>query len=154
MMLIVCACFWTAYCPVGWKASPGKNKCFRHVGSSRPWDRSEVFCHDLNGHLAALTSVQEFSFAQSLCADSSRGCWVGGRSYNSSFGFGWKWSDNESRWNESVFPGKPLHINCTSCTSISPTDSCTLVAKDHVALVGERCNTSHELICMIDQGIV
>ncbi|XP_010906477.1 C-type lectin receptor-like tyrosine-protein kinase At1g52310 [Elaeis guineensis] len=142
-----------SYCPAGWKASPGKNKCFRHVGSSLPWDRSEVLCQDFTGHLAALTSVQEFRFARSLCADSIRGCWVGGRGYSSSVGFGWKWSDNESHWNESVFPGKLFHINCTkaSCTSISPTDSCTLVTKDHVALVGERCNTSHELICMIDQ---
>ncbi|XP_008811054.1 C-type lectin receptor-like tyrosine-protein kinase At1g52310 isoform X2 [Phoenix dactylifera] len=142
-----------SYCPVGWKAGPSKNKCFIYVGSSLPWDRSEVHCRDLNGHLAALTSVQEFSFAQSLCADSFRGCWVGGRGHNSSLGFGWKWSDNESHWNESVFHGKPFHINCTkaSCTSINPTDSCTLVTKDHVALVGERCNTSHKLICMIDQ---
>ncbi|CAL9200920.1 unnamed protein product [Musa hybrid cultivar] len=143
--------FLAAFCPSGWYVGPNKNKCFIHIASSLSWIKSEKLCQSHNGHLAALTSAQELSLAQSLCAGSSTGCWVGGRGYNSTLGFGWKWSDNTSSWNESVFPGEPFHVNCTgaSCNSISPTDSCTLVTSGHVAFVGERCNTSHELICML-----
>ncbi|WOK96610.1 C-type lectin receptor-like tyrosine-protein kinase [Canna indica] len=138
-------------CPDGWNVSPSKNKCYMHIASSLSWVHSEAICQGYNGHLAALTSVQELSFSQSLCAGSKTGCWVGGRGYNSTLGSGWKWSDNMSSWNESAFPGEPFHVNCTSvsCNSISSHDLCTLVTNNRVALVGERCNTTHEFICMV-----
>lgn len=67
--------------------------------------------------------------------------------YNSSLGLAWKWSDNMSHWNESVFPREPFRKNCSnpSCTTIA--NSCALVTTGCVALTGERCNTSHALIC-------
>lgn len=137
-------------CPADWKIGPQKDNCFKYIGDSLSWDKSEALCHDDNGHLAALTSVQDLNFVQTLCAGSSNGCWVGGRGYNSSLGFAWKWSDNMSHWNESVFPGEPFRINCSnpSCNSASLENSCTLVTNGRVTLVGERCNTSHGLICM------
>lgn len=140
-------------CPTGWKIGPNKNKCFTYIGSSLPWDRSEALCQSSNGHLAALMSVEDLSFVQSLCAGNNKGCWVGGRGYNSTLGFGWKWSDNISSWNESVFPGQPFHLNCknASCNNTNPRDSCTLVANGRVALLGERCTTSHGLVCMLDR---
>lgn len=135
-------------CPVDWEIGPEKDKCFKYIGVSLSWEKSEAVCRNYSGHLAALTSVQELSFAQSLCSGSGNGCWVGGRGYNSSLGFSWKWSDEMSHWNESVFPGEPFRINCSnpSCTSIA--NACTLVTKGRVALVGEICNMSHGLICM------
>lgn len=129
-----------------------------YIRSSLSWDRAEALCQDMNGHLAALTSTQELNFAQSLCASASiaGGCWVGGRGYNSTaLGVGWKWSDEASHWNKSVFPGESLRVNCstsTSCSRANINDSCTLVSNARVALVGERCNTSHGLICMKNQG--
>lgn len=141
-----------ALCPAGWIMSPNKNKCFQYVASAFTWESSEDFCNDNHGHLAALTSVLELSFAQNLCTDTFHGCWVGGRDLNSTVGFGWKWSDNMTRWNESVFPGAPNRFSCSSasCHDINLTDSCTLVTNGHAALVGERCNTSHKFICMLD----
>ncbi|KAM0936058.1 putative receptor protein-tyrosine kinase RLK-Pelle-C-LEC family [Dioscorea sansibarensis] len=137
-------------CPVGWKVGPDKSKCFMYIGNSLSWDRSEELCQNYSGHLAALTSVQELGFAQSLCSDDANGCWAGGRRFNSTSGLIWKWSDNLSSWNGSVFPGEPFHFNCTNgpCQNNAPTDSCTLVTNGHVALVGERCNSSHKFICM------
>ncbi|KAL4191820.1 hypothetical protein AMTRI_Chr06g190970 [Amborella trichopoda] len=142
----------TALCPDGWDVSPSKKKCFGFISTSFSWDEAEGFCQDRNGHLAALTSIQELSYAQKICARTVNGCWVGGRRFNTTVGFSWKWSDNMTRWNESVFPGAPLPLNCTnpSCHTIYPNDSCTLVTSGHVALVGEGCNISHDFICMID----
>ncbi|XP_077232122.1 C-type lectin receptor-like tyrosine-protein kinase At1g52310 [Tasmannia lanceolata] len=141
----------SALCPSDWEVGPNKDKCFKCMRSSQSWDRAEAFCQDYHRHLAALTSVQELSYAQKLCAETINGCCVGGRGYNSVVGFSWKWSDNMSRWNESVFPGSPFHFNCTnaSCCNINPFDLCTLVTNGHASLVGERCNTSHEFICML-----
>ncbi|KAJ6800943.1 C-type lectin receptor-like tyrosine-protein kinase [Iris pallida] len=143
----------SASCPDDWKINPMKDKCLRYIGTSLPWNKSEAACQHFRGHLAALTSVQELSFAQTLCASSPNGCWVGGQGYNTVHGFTWKWSDNMSQWNESVFPGEPFHINCTeaSCKSNNTADSCTLVTSGHIALVGESCNISHGLICMINR---
>ncbi|KAG6499428.1 C-type lectin receptor-like tyrosine-protein kinase At1g52310 [Zingiber officinale] len=138
-------------CPDGWLVSPSKDKCFMHMASSVPWVQSETACQSYNGHLASLTSVGELNFTQSLCVGSIGGCWVGGRGYNSSLEFVWKWFDNMSRWNESVFSSKPSHINCSSdsCNGISLPDLCTLIPNSRVALVAESCNTSHEYICMV-----
>ncbi|XP_034711195.1 C-type lectin receptor-like tyrosine-protein kinase At1g52310 [Vitis riparia] len=135
-----------ALCPPDWITGPDKNKCFRHIGNPQSWDVSEAYCKSLGGHLAALTSFQELSSVQNLCGESNNGCWVGGRRVNSTFGAGWKWSDNTSHWNESIFP------NCTnsSCHIKNSVDSCTLVTNGSTSLIGERCNMSHASICMID----
>ncbi|ONK77920.1 uncharacterized protein A4U43_C02F12320 [Asparagus officinalis] len=137
-------------CPADWKIGPNKDKCFKYIGDSLSWDKSESLCQDNNGHLAALTSAQELNFAGALCVGGKNGCWVGGRGYNSSLGFSWKWSDNTSHWNKTVFPGEPFQANCSnpSCKSPSLANSCTLVANGRNSLVGERCNASHGLICM------
>ncbi|RVW26546.1 C-type lectin receptor-like tyrosine-protein kinase [Vitis vinifera] len=135
-----------ALCPPDWITGPDKNKCFRYIGNPQSWDVSEAYCKSLGGHLAALTSFQELSSVQNLCGESNNGCWVGGRGVNSTFGAGWKWSDNTSHWNESIFP------NCTnsSCHIKNSVDSCTLVTNGSTFLIGERCNMSHASICMID----
>ncbi|XP_058092751.1 C-type lectin receptor-like tyrosine-protein kinase At1g52310 [Magnolia sinica] len=142
----------SALCPTGWEVGPNKSKCFGYIEKSDSWDGSEATCQGYRGHLAALTSVQELNFAQKLCIDKVNGCWVGGRGFNSTIGFSWKWSDNVSSWNESVFPGAPFHFDCNnaSCHNINSVNSCTLVTNGRAALVGERCNTSHEFICMLD----
>nr|CAB3476034.1 unnamed protein product [Digitaria exilis] len=101
-------------CPEGWQISPVQNKCFMYISASISWDRSEALCHNnYSGHLAALSSVQELNFAKSLCGSSASGCWVGGHQYNTSTGNGWKWSDDSSAWNETVFPVELLHGNCS-----------------------------------------
>lgn len=55
--------------PADWKTSPCKDKCFKYNGDSLLWDKSVALCHDDNGHLAALTSVQELNFAETLCGE-------------------------------------------------------------------------------------
>ena len=139
----------TALCPPDWITGPDKNKCLRYIGNPQSWDVSEAYCKSLGGHLAALTSFQELSSVQNLCGESNNDCWVGGRGVNSTFGAGWKWSDNTSHWNESIFP------NCTnsSCHIKNSVDSCTLVTNGSTFLIGERCNMSHASICMIDIGM-
>lgn len=136
-----------ATCPSGWVISPSKTKCFRYISSSQPWDVSESQCKNYGGHLAALKSSQELSFVQNLCKLGT-GCWVGGRGFHSNAGFGWKWSDNTSQWNESNFSGVSSLSNCTnsSCQTNNTVDSCTLVTN---RLTSERCNKSHAYICML-----
>ncbi|XP_031473596.1 C-type lectin receptor-like tyrosine-protein kinase At1g52310 [Nymphaea colorata] len=137
-------------CPADWEIGPSKDKCFGFFAKSYSWDESEAFCSGYHGHLAALTSAQELEFIQKRCMDTTNGCWVGGRRFNSSAGFSWKWSDNTSQWNESVFPGKPFSMDCSkqACPVANSSESCTLVISGHVALVGQSCNNSHEFICM------
>ncbi|CAN6444561.1 unnamed protein product [Victoria cruziana] len=137
-------------CPAGWEIGPSKDKCFGFFAKSYSWDESEAFCSGYHGHLAALTSAQELDFVQKRCIDTTNGCWVGGRRFNSSAGFSWKWSDDISQWNESVFPGKPFSVDCTTqtCPVANSSESCTLVISGHVALVGQSCKNSHEFICM------
>ncbi|KAL5993712.1 hypothetical protein ACLOJK_040970 [Asimina triloba] len=108
-------------------------------------DTSEDLTLGKSRRLPVLTIVN-------LCNDKVNGCWVGGRGFNSTNGFSWKWSDNMSIWNESVFPGAPFHSNCNnaSCHDINLVDLCTLVSNGRAALVGARCNTSHEFICMVN----
>ncbi|KQK02755.1 hypothetical protein BRADI_2g03480v3 [Brachypodium distachyon] len=143
-------------CPQGWQISPDRVKCFMHISSSLSWDGSEALCRNFSGHLAALSSVQDLNFAKSLCGASSSGCWVGGRRYNTSSNttsvVGWKWSDDSSFWNQTVFPGEPSHANCNSthCGLATSYDICTLVTNKHAALTGRKCGESHGLICMIN----
>lgn len=134
-------------CHSGWVISPNKSKCFGFIGSSRSWDESESQCKANGGHLAALTSSQELNFARKLCGENVNGCWVGGRN---AVGFGWKWSDNTSQWNDSIFAGGPSLSNCTnfSCHVNTSVDLCTLVTNRPTIFVGERCNASHAFICM------
>ncbi|XP_044974774.1 C-type lectin receptor-like tyrosine-protein kinase At1g52310 isoform X2 [Hordeum vulgare subsp. vulgare] len=143
----------TSSCPDGWQIGPDRLKCFMHISSSLSWDGSEALCRNFSAHLAALSSVQELNFARSLCGAASSGCWVGGRRRNTSSGVvGWKWSDNSSSWNETAFPGEPLHPNCTGarCGLATSDDMCTLVTSKHTALTGKKCAESHGLICMMN----
>lgn len=143
-----------APCPTGWVIGPNKSKCFRYMGSRQSWNESEILCKSYSGHLAALASFQELNFARNLCDEAVDGCWVGGRVVNSSIGFRWKWSDNTSYWNGSIFPEAPLPSNCTglSCHTNNSSDLCTLVANGSTSFSSERCNTSHVFICMLDIG--
>lgn len=125
-----------------------------HISSSLSWDGSEALCRNFSAHLAALSSVQELNFARSLCGAASSGCWVGGHRRNTSGVVGWKWSDNSSSWNETAFPGEPLHPNCTGarCSLATSDEMCTLVTSKHTALTGKKCAESHGLICMMNHG--
>ncbi|PUZ57594.1 hypothetical protein GQ55_5G444800 [Panicum hallii var. hallii] len=138
-------------CPVGWQISLVQNKCFMYISASLSWERSEALCRNHTGHLAALSSVQELNFTKSLCGSTS-GCWVGGHHYNTSTGNGWKWSDDSSVGNESLFPVEPLHANCsgTACDGTTSNELCTLVTNSHASISGKRCSESHGLICMMD----
>lgn len=144
----------TTPCPTGWDISPDKSKCFQYIRSTKSWNDSETICKGYGGHLAALTSFQELSSVRGLCGDVVNGCWVGGRAVNSTVGFHWKWSDNTSYGNESIFPATPVQSNCTNlpCHINDSFDLCTLVTNGSTTLLAERCNVSHTFICMIDTG--
>ncbi|KAK9086078.1 hypothetical protein Sjap_026489 [Stephania japonica] len=147
----------TLECPVGWEIGATKSKCFGGLSvESRPWEDSELLCNNgdghVKGHLVALNSIEELWFAQKLCnsssvgSDGKKGCWVGGRSYFNSSGGGlmsWKWSDNVSVWNDSVFP---------SLVGAGGGDSSCILLTDssRAGVVAERCNASHRFICMIN----
>ncbi|KDP32430.1 hypothetical protein JCGZ_13355 [Jatropha curcas] len=139
------------WCRSGWDISPSKNKCLKYIEKTLSWDESEVLCGSYGGHLAALTSSQELSFGKQLCGQIVNGCWVGGRVVNSSVGFGWKWSDNTSYWNVSIFSGASFDSHCTSlsCHNIT-TDFCTMVNNGSIYLVEEQCKKPHAFICMLD----
>ncbi|XP_052202775.1 C-type lectin receptor-like tyrosine-protein kinase At1g52310 isoform X2 [Diospyros lotus] len=141
-----------APCPPGWVVSPSKRKCYGYIASSQSWDQSETYCNGYHGHLAAATSFHELSFVQKLCNELVNGCWLGGRNINSRAGFGWKWSDNESRWNNSILIGTPLHSGCTnlSCHINTTVELCTLLTNGTSSLIAERCNQMHSFVCMLD----
>ncbi|KAG6659163.1 C-type lectin receptor-like tyrosine-protein kinase At1g52310 [Carya illinoinensis] len=145
-----------APCRAGWVSDPDKSKCFGYMRSPKSWNESEALCNRYGGHLAALTSFQELNFALRLCGEVINGCWVGGRGNNSTVGFGWKWSDNTSYWNESIFHGAPVPSSCTnlSCHTNNSFDLCTLVTNGSTSLISERCNISHAFICMHDIGSI
>lgn len=140
-----------APCPSYWVIDPSKSKCFRYMAEFMSWDQSESYCRGYDGHLAALETTQELSFAQKVCNGSINGCWVGGRSINSTV-VGWKWSDNTSLWNESIFPSLSFPSNCTK-TSCHISNSCTLVSNGNNSLMTEKCNASHAFICMVNIGM-
>ena len=104
--------------------------------------------------MAALTSLQELTYVQQLCGQIVNGCWVGGHGIKSAVGFHWKWSDNTSHWNASIYAGASFDSNCSnfSCHDNTGVDLCTLV-NNGSKLVDERCNKSHAFICMLDAGI-
>ncbi|XP_059625514.1 C-type lectin receptor-like tyrosine-protein kinase At1g52310 [Cornus florida] len=139
-----------APCPSGWVISPSKMKCFRSIASSQSWGKSETHCKVYNGHLAALTSFQELSFVQKLCGETASECWVGGKGVNSTIGFGWKWSDNTSNWNESIIPEAFSSCPNSSCHIDNSIDLCTLVSKGTTLLRAERCNIPHDFMCMLE----
>ncbi|KAF5457055.1 hypothetical protein F2P56_021190 [Juglans regia] len=158
VLAIILKCFslLTALCPTGWVIHPDKSKCFGYVRSPKPWSESEVICKGYGGHLAALTSFQELNFVRNQCGEVVRGCWVGGRVINSTVGFGWKWSDNTSYWNETIYPGSPVQSTCTSlsCHTNNSFDLCSLVTNGSTSLISERCNVSRAFICMLDIGSI
>lgn len=121
----------------------------------KSWNESEALCNRYGGHLATLTSFQELNFVLKLCGEVINGCWVGGRGINSTVGFGWKWSDNASYWNESMFLGASVPSSCpnSSCHTNNSFDLCTLVTNVSKSLISERCNMSHAFVCMFDMGM-
>lgn len=133
-----------AFCRSGWTSYWTERKCFNYFGNSQSWDEAKTQCISYNGHLAAVTSLQELLFIRKLCVQGSNGCWVGGRAFNTTLGMGWKWSDNASHWNETVAPRIPLN------SSHNFVDSCTLVTNETVYLMAQSCNTPHAFICMLD----
>ncbi|KAL6968905.1 hypothetical protein U1Q18_048260 [Sarracenia purpurea var. burkii] len=139
-----------APCPSGYVLSPSKTDCFGYISGSTSWDESEHQCNADGGHLAAISSFQELKFVQELCGEVANGCWVGGRYINSQAGFGWKWSDNISHWNESVITRAPLHSGCAnlSCYVNTSNELCTLVTNE-TSLVAQGCNRAHSFICML-----
>lgn len=147
---------WLGRCPHGWIISPSKTKCFGFMYSPKSWNDSETQCNSFGGNLAALVTYQEFSYAQNLCNGTLGGCWVGGRASNSSNDFVWKWSDNVSKWNDSIFPSATLQSNCknASCHRNESVETCTLIFGGPATpfLRDEKCNSSHPFICMINLG--
>lgn len=148
---------WLGRCPHGWYISPNNTKCYGFMSSSQPWNESETQCNRFGGNLAAPITYQEFSFAQNLCNRTLGGCWVGGRVLNSSDGFVWKWSDNVSKWNDSILPSTALQSNCknVSCRMNNLVETCSLIFSGPGTpfLKVEKCNTSHPFICMLNTGM-
>lgn len=122
-------------CQVGWETNPVMHRCYMYVPTPQNWYNSEKVCNDLKGHLAVLTSAQDLNFTRSLCTSSS-GCWVRAHGYNIS-------SVTFSGWNQSI---------TATCTGSNCSEVCGLIFNVRDTLVGERCNTSHGLICMKDHG--
>ncbi|KAK6916974.1 C-type lectin-like [Dillenia turbinata] len=139
-------------CPSGWVVGPNNCKCFGYMASSKSWDDSESQCGGYDGHLAAVTSVQDLNFVQELCNTSVSGCWIGGKEVNSTVDFGWKWSASTSVWNQSIFSSAFSNSSCTnsSCHSNKSVDLCTLMTRGSPSIVTETCNLSHSSICMVD----
>lgn len=131
----------TVACPSGWIRGPDKSKCFKYIESFQSWDESETNCTGFGGHLAALTS-DELNFASNLCGQTVTSCWVGGRGVNRTGGFGWKWSDNSIKWNESIVQGV-----------FTSNYMCTLVNNGSRTLVVKGCNASYPYICMLHPGV-
>ncbi|KAF4377393.1 hypothetical protein F8388_013739 [Cannabis sativa] len=145
-----------AACPSNWTVGPSKTNCFGYIKTMLSWNESERHCQHYGGHLAALATSEELSIAENLCGESSNGCWIGGRSINSTSSLGWKWSDNTSLWNGSIFTRAPLLFTCSSsrvpCHSNNSTELCTLVKNGTKYLFGDRCNMSREFICKVEIG--
>ncbi|XP_051126030.1 C-type lectin receptor-like tyrosine-protein kinase At1g52310 [Andrographis paniculata] len=134
-----------ASCPFGWSSSPDNRRCFKYSANNESWDGSEKQCTSYNGHLAAITSLQELKVLQKLCSENLKGCWMGGKVMNG----GWRWSDNTTYWNASAFPIQPSCTN-QSCSSDNLSDVCTLLINGTTSLVARKCNTSHPFLCMLD----
>ncbi|KAL8107507.1 hypothetical protein AgCh_024060 [Apium graveolens] len=142
-------------CPSNWTLSPSKQKCFRYIENSTSWEKSENHCQGNDGHLAAVDSLQELRFVQKLCGEVGNGCWVGGRSNNSTIAVDWRWSDNTS-WNETIIPQTHLRSSCKNlaCQNEEKLSLCTLTSTNGTNLNTGRCNSSHAYICMIYIGVV
>lgn len=141
-----------ATCPKDWVVGPSKRKCFGFFETPFSWNDAEASCRDKGGHLAALVSLKEVNLTHHLCNGSSGGCWVGGRKVSSSDGFGWKWSDNSSHWNGSIFQSSMSTSNCSNmaCQRNSSVDSCTLVTNGSASLSVEDCRQLHSFVCMLE----
>lgn len=141
-------------CDPGWFGSPSGKKCFKYNATSLQWNESEIYCNGFGGNLASITSSEELNFVQKLCGNDSNGCWVGGRSINTTAGLGWKWSDNASSWNESIAPKTILDSSCKnfSCYGFKSVDLCTSIINGATPLIAERCNVTHASICSLDAG--
>lgn len=143
-------------CPSGWVKGPSNRICYKHIENIQPWNESENSCRSYHGHLAALTSSAELSFAQHLCNE----CWVGGRSTDTIIGHQWTWSDKSYNWNQTLINvlTPDLKSICTnsSCFYNHNNDSasmCTILTNKTTSLVANTCNISHSSLCMIVTGL-
>ncbi|KAG9129414.1 hypothetical protein Leryth_018475 [Lithospermum erythrorhizon] len=136
-----------------WISGPNDRKCFRYFMDDISWEASEAQCESYNGHLAAVTSLQELGFVQQLCGENAIGCWIGGRGLRTEAGVGWQWSDNTSFWNESFISNRSYTSDCMKplCNATN-FDLCTLVANGTSYISAQSCNTSHTFVCMLDAG--
>lgn len=136
-----------ASCPFGWNINPDKTRCFNYFPTNESWDVSEKQCALYNGHLAAVTSLQELSVLQNLCIDKLNGCWIGGKVMNGV----WRWSENTTFWNSSIVS---VHSSCInqSCANNNFTDFCMLVINGNTSFVAQKCETPHPFLCMRDIG--
>lgn len=141
-----------AFCLPGWVSYSSMRKCFMFVAHSQSWEAAETHCNGNSGHLASVTSFQELSFVQKLCATNASECWVGGRWSNITVGEGWKWSDNTSYWNGTTSSWVNMNSTCVNHTCYSPNmeDFCTLVTNASTSLSSQKCNAQWPFICMLD----
>lgn len=139
-------------CPSGWVKGPSNTVCYKHIEKSQSWNESETSCRSYHGHLAALTSLAELTFAQHLCNE----CWIGGKTTDTNIGNAWMWSDKTYNWNQTLLTvlTPDLKSTCTnsSCFHNSKDDSasmCTILTNRTTSLVANTCNTSRSSLCML-----
>ena len=135
----------------GWE-SVKEGKCVILLKEERRWSDAESFCKNQTGHLASVSSEEELVSIQSLCANETHGCWIGGRQVDSTNGSShWKWTDNETEWNSSLLiHDSSLASNCSA--SCSRSSNCTLVAQKGRGLEIDGCNVSHPFLCTLTEG--
>lgn len=133
---------------MGWQSGQEQGKCFILLNETRSWNDAETFCKNQTGHLAAVSSEEELLFVQTLCINETHGCWLGGQGINSSTGYDWRWSDEQTQWNASLFQSTPSLSNCSRSTC-AQSRLCTVVTRKAVLLVVDGCNTSHAFVCTL-----
>ncbi|CAH2036480.1 unnamed protein product [Thlaspi arvense] len=141
-------------CPTStnWVLGLNETKCYAYFRNSTSWEKSEMSCRTYGGHLASLATNKELSFVQKLCSGNASGCWIGGRSLNSSAsGLHWSWSDPKTpQWNQSMFPKVPIRTQCGNGSSSCRGNICIAVTNGSSPIFGERCNASRAFICAVD----
>jgi hypothetical protein len=148
-----CVCDLLAACPSGWQSTK-EGKCVMLVKESQKWSEAEAYCISRTSHLASVSSDEELLSIQTLCANETHGCWVGGREVNSTDGLRWKWSDLDAEWNSSLFIHDSSIAASPDClaTTCSQSPNCTLVGLNGRGLGIDGCNFSHPFLCTLTEG--
>uniref|UniRef100_A0A8B9ML74 C-type lectin domain-containing protein n=1 Tax=Accipiter nisus TaxID=211598 RepID=A0A8B9ML74_9AVES len=83
-----------------------REKCFYFVENETDWNRSQIFCRSLRGHLATIDTQEELGFL--LRYGSSLHYWIGLHREGSG---PWKWSNGSlfNNWYVSSFSGEHKH---------------------------------------------